>query len=287
MSPKKFTTLTVLGVILISGCTHSPRKMDTAKSADSSQAIHRSSLRVPATSKNQKVVDLASLQTKSPHYQKLEKIFRGEKIRAEAIPEILSQVRTDPKYSDVHLAYVRETYRLLNVEDPFEWMQKNSEHYGSINSYIDPQEDGEPIWATTNRRLRDQEALTPEETTFTENLIRALDALPAIKGIVFRGAPLEAEDLDRYVQKKSVTELPFTSTSIDPQIAQIFASNNQKPNRVSTIFVMRTHSGGPVSAFHPGNNHEVEVLMRPATSFHVDRVLWSKDRKSVFIFMTE
>lgn len=289
MTPKlipQALALTALAALLTGGCAHHRKNADGPAPAAAVAAADPAA-RVPASPKNTKAVDLTALQAKMPSFRKLERIFRGDPARAADLPAILDQVRTDPQYSDIHLAYTRETYRALGVDDPFEWMQKNGEHYGALNSYIDPQEDGEPIWATTNRRLRAQEELTPEEARFTRALIEALDALPVVKGIVFRGARLEPEHLERYQEKKRVTELPFTSTSIDPQIARLFAENAANPQRVSVIFVVRARTGGPVSAFHPGNNHEVEVLLRPATSFAVDRVLWTRDRKSVYVFMTE
>lgn len=285
MSPKSLVWIFSLSTIFVSGCSHSPK--NAAPPALATVDSTGPAVRIPASPKNAKSVDLASIQSKMPSFQKLEKFFRRDKVSAAELPALLDQIRTEPGYSDIHMTYIRETYRALGVEDPFEWMQRNGEHYSALNDYIDPQEDGEPIWSTTNRRLREKQELTPEEVRFTRALMAALDALPTIKGIVFRGARLEPADLERYVEQKPVTELPFTSTSIDPQIARIFAENNSKPNRVSVIFVVRARTGGPVSAFHPGNNHEVEVLLRPSTTFMVDRLLWSKDRKSVYIFMTE
>ncbi|MFE9577856.1 ADP-ribosyltransferase [Nocardia sp. NPDC006044] len=91
-----------------------------------------------------------------------------------------------------------------------------------------------------------------------EEITKALDKLPDYQGTVTRRVNLDADDLARYTDGKSITEPAFTSSSRHPDAAF---------NRPVEFQIYSEH-GKSVEQF-ARKPEELEVLFRPGTTFDV------------------
>jgi len=203
------------------------------------------------------------------------------------VDQKLKAVATDIAYKTLMFTYSDQLASALKLKDIFDWHELNPNASRALHNYIDPQEpdeNGEPIWQTTNRNLRNSNPLTPTQISFKTEMIAALNTLPATRAIVYRGVSLRTIDFEKYKTSKEVIEKSFVSTSLDPQIAMGFTSGK---GDVSTVFVIDSHSGRPISFVVPTNMHEMEILFKPNTGFDVVKVVQSVDLKSATIFLKE
>jgi hypothetical protein len=121
----------------------------------------------------------------------------------------------------------------------------------------------------------------------------ALDKLPAVKGMVYRGAIIKQKDFDRIFGGdigSTVKQNRFVSSSMDTDVAFEFAVKNQnkiKRTEIQVFFEIESKNGRDISKiselngnFDPRN--QKEVLFTNNTSFRIDsrkktgNVVWVK-----------
>lgn len=235
-------------------------------------------------------VDFTDPQNQIVSLTEIENIFLNseKQISAAELNEKLTVLTKDIPYRTLMFTYTEQLTKVLQLSDIYDWSEKNPDASRALHNYIDPQEpdeNGEPIWQTTNRNLRNSNRLSPAQNAFATRMNAALDSLPPAKAIVYRGVYLKTADFEKYKNAKERTELSFVSTSLDPNIALGFSTSGK--GDVATVFVIDSYSGRPISFVVPTNMHEMEILFKTDTSFDVVRVVQSKDLKTGFIFLRE
>lgn len=180
-----------------------------------------------------------------------------------------------------------------SAADVFEYLDKNSNISAPIVRYIDPQDDlEEPIWKTVNHKLNYNLKLNEDENNFATKLNNSLSNLPKIEGISFRGEIMKNEKLKGYFKGAVINVKGFFSTTLDPVIANGFATSSrpgEPPSKDlwSVIFIINGKSGRYISLFVPTNMHEVEILFPTATNFEVKRVVKDEKEKTATVWLSE
>lgn len=125
-------------------------------------------------------------------------------------------------------------------------------------------EDG---YETVNEILRDSGG--KRNTEFGKLLIKVLDKLPDLDGLVYRSANLTTKEFQRYsralISKNNIREYSFISTSKSRLTAMAFNGN--------TLFRMYSRSGKEIekiAKFGVSNaQNEKEVLFKPNRKFRI------------------
>ena len=164
-----------------------------------------------------------------------------------------------------------------------DWRMKNSKNLRGAYDYVtDPPDGSDPLWQTTNRKLRNGLKLSSKEAKFVANLNISLAFLPKFEGIVFRGASLTKELISKYQKGNQIIDPTFVSTSINPEIAEKF-SKSEDPHRIAVIFVIQVKEGTPVSVLHEFHWEEKEILLKNDQKFEVIQTTVSSDSAYIFL----
>ena len=182
-------------------------------------------------------------------------------------------------------AYTENFFSYFQIEDMMEWRMKNSKNLRGAYDYVtDPPDGSDPLWQSTNRKLRSGKKLSSKESKFVSNLNLSFQFLPKFEGIVFRGVAISKEILSTYQKGKVFQDPTFVSTSINPVIAQDF-SKTDDPTRVSVIFIIQVKEGIPVSMLHEFHWDEKEILLKNGQKFEVIQKVDSV--KSVYVYLKQ
>ncbi len=235
---------------------------------------------------------IVKLQQNGEEFKKVKDSF-SENSSFKFVDSFLNFGAASSEASDQDSIILSEYLDSANVEDVFEFLDKNSDISGPIVRYIDPQDDlEEPIWQTVNHKLRNNLVLNEDESSFAIGLKKSLSKLPKVEGITFRGASVTSKTLDKYFPGAEISEKGFLSTTLDARIAHGFA-NTQVPgspiqaDRWNVVFIIDGKSGRYISFFVPTNMHEIEILFPTNTSFQVKRVVKDPKTKSATVWLIE
>lgn len=223
----------------------------------------------------------------SPLIKYLNSTYVGTTPTVTSINKAIADSDNDSAYQKLKSRYHEDLLKLLEIGDGRKfsdidaWKTNNKQIAKGIALYVESPEDGEPVWQIINQKLRSGKVLTASEKKNLDTILLALDKIPAIRGISFRGAGLKPEYLTKYKKGSIITEPSFTSASVDVGIANGYAdmSNpsdfNGKPTagRISTIFIIKAKSASPVTAFMVDYYFELEMLLKPASKFKVHHAL--------------
>ena len=198
--------------------------------------------------------------------------------------EIIAKLKSDPQFQIFLSQYNSRFYLTLGISDPIGWLRDNPDIYRGLNGYIDPQ-DETLTYAIINRKLRNQTSLDSREVDYVKAILISMNSIPSYSGIVFRGVSASQALMNSYIVGQPAVDFAFCSTSIDPEISQGFAKSDI--DRTALLYVIKIKQGSPISAAHPGNNAEKEILLKPGQTFGVINKLMSPDGKQALIFMEQ
>lgn len=139
---------------------------------------------------------------------------------------------------------------------------------GNLGQVIQP-------YVRINNDLRNPEPDSEQTISDVSQIRIALSHLPRYEGISFRGVRLEVERAEGYYQVGKLAEDPaFISTSMRADIAQrfTFPEPNLAPvayQKINIMFVVKGHSGRPISAIADDHDDEKEILFANGTKFKV------------------
>lgn len=218
--------------------------------------------------------------------QQLDQMLKNPKTTVQQIKSFIVSPAFTGQASSDSLQIVREITKILKLNDIFDIFEKMPKASSAFIRYIDPQDDGEPIWQSTNRKLRTGEPMTADQAEFATELIEGLKALPSIEVLSFRGALLQKKYFDLYQEGQIYLDKAFSSTSLDPQIASGF-SGTGTIDRWSTLFIIYGKSGRFISLFKPENIHEQEILFPASTPFKVMKKIIDEQTQSAVIVLQE
>lgn len=218
--------------------------------------------------------------------QKIAEIFSNKtQISVDEFNVLLEAFIKNKNTENYYMAYSDLFFSFFRIEDILDWRMQNMKHLRGAYDYVtDPPDGSDPLWETTNRKLRSNQKLSLRESNFVSNLNLSFTFLPKFQGIVFRGSELPKEVFLNYQKGKVVQDPAFVSTSINPQIAQKF-SQSTDATRISVIFVILVNEGVPVSVFHEYHWEEKEVLLKNGQKFEV--IQTAKTNNSAVVFMKQ
>lgn len=220
-------------------------------------------------------------------HQQLEQLLKSPQTSVQQIKSLIATGPFKGQASAASFEIMNEMQKHLKISDIFDVFQKFPDASSLIMRYIDPQDDGEPIWKSVNRKLRTAEAMTPDQIQFTQDLTKALETLPSVNVISYRGAALQQKYFDLYQEGQTYVDKAFSSTSLDPDIAVGFSESSSTPDTWSTIFIIYGKTGRYISLFKPENIHEHEILFKPSTPFKVIRKIQDIQKRSAIIVLQE
>ena len=137
--------------------------------------------------------------------------------------------------------------------------------------------DEKPVYETVNGELRDKKPDSKKTREWVKSMRQAMQRLPRVEGVSFRGTRLQPARIDEYYKAKApTTEASFLSTSVEPGVGFRFAhprideaAGRNPKDRLAVVFIVYGKSGRPVSTFAGMHNHEQEVLFPNGTPFTV------------------
>lgn len=135
----------------------------------------------------------------------------------------------------------------------------------------------EPQYVQVNTDLRNGDPDSAETIKWVTSMRQALSHLPKYEGISFRGARLTKERIEKYYTAgQRAQDLAFISTSLTPSTAFNFAKlhdnvigDKEEESKINIVFVIKGHTGRPVSQFGNMHAHENEILFANGTPFKV------------------
>jgi hypothetical protein len=245
----------------------------------------------------EQVIDLTVDQDKAPYIGILKSEFTSSDLDFKKLYDLFSTKSVNNDSIEATSSYVDMSYKTFSVNSLDEWSAIKDEKIkpsciSTIYRYIDPQEeadlpDGKGIWEVVNRKLRDGVSLNEHEINFVKDLNCAIQNLPSVKALLFRGQSVSEKELTELKEKKVVTFPSFTSTTIAPDTGFRFARFNEPrgSGRIPALLIIMSDQGAAISAYLPENISEYEVLIAPNTRFEVVKQVLDSERKNAIIFL--
>jgi len=164
--------------------------------------------------------------------------------------------------------------RLLHLPSGITRLSDDEALAAAVYSYdlgmsSDPAMDGaDNFYVQLNEKLRERDSQTVRALRpYLYYLFQALDKLPKMEGVVLRGIPASslATVQAKYTQGKEIVWSAFTSTTVNPRTAKVFAGGSG-----GIIFRVTVLEGRVIKAYS-AIQVEDEVLLKPNTKFIVSR----------------
>lgn len=287
--------LNVFCLIIFSACTHHPTTKVTAVGQPKAEFRTPSS----ALPKDQ-VIDLTDVQAKAHFIQILEREFSGKSnLDFDTLVNLLASQETYESTTQVTSKYIEMAFQTFGSNSHEAWDAIEDEQIKpscifTIYRYIDPQTDddlpgGKGIWEVVNKKMRKGENLSSHEAKFVDSMKCAIQSLPSVKAMIFRGESLSKEELADMEKKVFIPFPSFTSTSVSVGKALDFARFNQvrESGRMPTLLIIQSDQGlgAPISAYLPENVHEYEVLIPPQTRFQFVKKVVNPTNGNLIVFL--
>lgn len=196
--------------------------------------------------------------------------------------------------------YAGDLYASLGIdpERSQEWIEKHAELYKGISNYVGSSDesmaDEEISWQSINIQLRGGKKMSGEEKKYLGEILHSLSRLPVATGLAFRGVRMTKEHYNAIPSKGPWPQPAFTSTSLDPQVAQGFGSGHEGYSQTG-ILVLKLKKGYPVSPLtfdhgrmgQPGRFQEYELLLPPGRTLLVHAKVEDSETKTYYVFAEE
>ncbi len=249
----------------------------------------------------QNAVYLDTSKSSSPLIKYFLSTFQGTVPTAAVIKQVIKVGGSDKVYENLRIRYHEDLHKMLNIgagkkyDEIDDWNRANPQVAKGVALYVESPLKGDPVWQGLNKKLRTNQPLSPAEKKALNQILTALDKIPVIRGIAFRGAGIKPEYLKKYVKGAIVNEPSFVSASVGTDVAEQYGDVsgptdiNGRPTagKVSTTFVIKIKTSYPVTAFSPNYYFEYEMLMKPGNNFKVHHSLYSPGSKKAYIILEQ
>lgn len=217
-------------------------------------------------------------------------------LSAEETWDLMRLYEESAEFKQISEHYTEDLFTTVkaNPANPEAWRRENPRLALGIRNYVGDSGEGEMdeavSWQSINRKLRNLEDFNEEEQTFYNAIADMVNALPQVKGLVFRGQAMTRERFDAVPVKAGWHQAAFTSTSLSPTTARAFGTGGG--SRQTAILILRVKNGAPVSPLtfdtgqrgQPGRMGEQEVLLADGETLFVNAKIEDKANNLYYIF---
>ena len=216
---------------------------------------------------------------------------------AEETLALVESYSNSDQFAAIIERYTNDLFKILKIDPKKskQWIAKNKELYQGIRNYVGDSGEGERdeiiSWQSINGKLRSKEPMNDGEKKFYREILRSIELLPRVKGLVFRGVRMNKARYDGLIEGSVWHQAAFTSTSLSFAVAAGFGYG-APPDRTG-VLIIKTKGGAPVSPLtfdggfrgQPGRIFEREVLLTSGQDLIVRHKVEDTANNRYYIFL--